>query len=78
MFVDPGWSGNGIGGQLMRYIEGLAAEEGYDYMETEASITAHGFYLSLGYTDLGQNDGDLGLTYSMRKPLPTAYEAGAR
>ena len=69
MFVDPRCIGNGVGRQLMQYIEDLAAEEGHDYMETEASITAHDFYLRLGYTDLDENEGELGLTYSMRKRL---------
>jgi len=69
MFVNPSWIGNGVGRQLMLYIEGLAAEEGHEYMETDASITAHDFCLRLGYVDRGQNETDLGVTSRMRKFL---------
>ena len=70
MFVDPRRAGQGIGRQLMRYAEEQAAGEGHDHMETAASITAHGFYLALGYTDLRESETGFGLTYLMRKPLP--------
>ena len=40
-------------------------------METAASITAHAFYLALGYTDLRESETGFGLTYLMRKPLPS-------
>jgi GNAT superfamily N-acetyltransferase len=44
MFVRPQVIGRGVGRHLMHHIEALAAGEGYGYMETGASITAHGFY----------------------------------
>jgi GNAT superfamily N-acetyltransferase len=69
MFVDPNYFGNGIGCQLMEYVERLAAEEGYNNMETGASIAAHDFYIRLGYSDLRESEADFGLIYIMRKPL---------
>ena len=71
MFVDPRWAARGIGRQLMRHAEQQAAGEGHDHMETAASITAHAFYLALGYTDLRESETGFGLTYLMRKPLPS-------
>jgi hypothetical protein len=39
-------------------------------METGASITAHQFYLGLGYVDVRQSETELaGLNYILRKPL---------
>lgn len=38
-------------------------------METGASITAHGFYLRLGYTDVRESRTEFGLNYVLRKPL---------
>ena len=69
MFVEPDWTGHGIGRKLMRHIEGLAAQEGHGNMETDASITAHNFYQRLGYVDLHEEQTDMGLLYVMRKPL---------
>jgi GNAT superfamily N-acetyltransferase len=71
MFVQPAMIGRGVGRQLMHHIEALAADEGYDYMETGASITAHGFYLRLGYVDVRTSETDFGLNYILRKSLTT-------
>jgi GNAT superfamily N-acetyltransferase len=72
MFVDPDLTDRGIGRQLMQHIEALAARDGYDYMEAGASITAHQFYLKLGYTDVRESEAEFGLNYILRKPLPSA------
>ncbi|WP_425473200.1 GNAT family N-acetyltransferase [Streptomyces montanus] len=72
MFVDPDLVGRGIGRQLMQYIEALAVRDGFDHMETGASITAHQFYLKLGYTDVRESETEFGLNYILRKPLPPA------
>ncbi|WP_262403599.1 GNAT family N-acetyltransferase [Actinomadura sp. CNU-125] len=66
LFVDPDFAGQGIGRRLLRHIEDLAAREGHAYMETGASITAHSFYLRLGYGDVHEDDAEPVL----RKPLP--------
>lgn len=70
MFVDPDAAGLGVGRHLMRHIEALAVRDGYDHMETGASITAHRFYLKLGYTDVRESETESGLNYLLRKPLP--------
>ncbi|MEV1086187.1 GNAT family N-acetyltransferase [Streptomyces sp. NPDC050211] len=69
LFVDPDSAGRGIGRQLMAHIETLARRDGYDHMETGASITAHRFYLHLGYTDVRESETKFGLNYILRKPL---------
>lgn len=70
MFVDPDAAGLGVGRQLMRHIEALAVRDGYDHMETGASVTAHRFYLKLGYSDVRESETQFGLNYILRKPLP--------
>lgn len=70
MFVAPEAHGRGIGRLLMGHIEGLAAADGFDHMETGASITGHGFYHRLGYTDVRVSETDFGLNHILRKPLP--------
>ncbi|MFI6266689.1 GNAT family N-acetyltransferase [Micromonospora sp. NPDC051006] len=69
MFVHPRVIGHGVGRRLMHHIEALAAGEGYDYMETGASITGHGFYQRLGYVDLRTSETEFGLNHILRKPL---------
>jgi GNAT superfamily N-acetyltransferase len=69
MFVRPGLAGRGIGRQLMRHIESLAAGEGHDHMEAGASITGHGFYQRLGYVDVRTSESEFGVNLIMRLPL---------
>ncbi|GII52719.1 GNAT family acetyltransferase [Planotetraspora thailandica] len=69
MFVHPRAIGQGVGRRLMRHIEALAAAEGYDYMETGASVTGHGFYQRLGYVDVRTSETEFGVNYILRKPL---------
>ncbi|KUL26179.1 GNAT family N-acetyltransferase [Actinoplanes awajinensis] len=69
MFVHPRAHGQGVGRQLMTHIENLAAADGFDHMETGASITGHGFYQRIGYTDVRVSDTDFGINYILRKPL---------
>jgi GNAT superfamily N-acetyltransferase len=69
MFVQPRMIGHGLGRRLMRHIEALAAGEGYEYMETGASITAHGFYRRLGYVDVRTSETEFGFNYILRKSL---------
>lgn len=76
MFVDPDMAGQGIGRKLIRHIEVLAARDGYNHMETGASITAHGFYHKLGYRDVRESSTEFGLNYILRKPIPTSGPEG--
>jgi GNAT superfamily N-acetyltransferase len=70
MFVHPRAARRGIGKLLMRHIEALAAIDGYDHMETGASITAHDFYRRLGYSDVRTSETDFGFNYILRRDLP--------
>ncbi|WP_433288237.1 GNAT family N-acetyltransferase [Micromonospora sp. CA-244673] len=70
MFVHPRAAGRGIGRLLMRHIEALAVIDGYDHMETGASITAHDFYRRLGYIDVRSTETDFGFNYVLRRDLP--------
>ncbi|MFG2041651.1 GNAT family N-acetyltransferase [Dactylosporangium sp. NPDC048998] len=70
MFVHPRAAGRGIGRLLMRHIEALAVIDGYDHMETGASITAHDFYRRLGYIDVRSTETEFGLNYVLRRDLP--------
>jgi hypothetical protein len=45
------------------------AEEGYGHMETGASITAHRFYLRMGYFDVRETETEFGVNHIMRKAL---------
>ncbi|WP_436531828.1 GNAT family N-acetyltransferase [Actinoplanes sp. HUAS TT8] len=69
MFVEPAMIGRGVGRRLMNHIEALAAADGHDHMETGASITAHEFYLRLGYADVRTSETEFGFNYILRKPL---------
>jgi GNAT superfamily N-acetyltransferase len=69
MFVDPDHHGAGIGRRLLHHVESLAIQEGFDYMETGASITGHEFYLKLGYIDVRESETNFGLNYILRKRL---------
>jgi GNAT superfamily N-acetyltransferase len=73
LFVQPRLIGHGVGRLLMRHVEVLAATEGYDHMETGASITGHGFYQRLGYIDIRASETEFGLNYILRKPLHDAH-----
>lgn len=69
MFINPDLRNRGIGRRLMERVEDLAAEEGFEYMETGASITAHDFYRKLGYLDVRESETNFGLNYILQKPL---------
>ena len=49
VFVDPTYQGQGIGRQLMARIEFLAVTKGVTLLRVPSSITAEGFYASLGF-----------------------------
>jgi GNAT superfamily N-acetyltransferase len=49
VFVDPAYHGKGIGRQLMKSIQSSAIAEGRNLLRVPSSITAEGFYASLGF-----------------------------
>ena len=49
VFVDSHYQGNGIGRSLMQRIETIANLAGVDVLRVPSSITAEGFYASLGF-----------------------------
>ncbi|MHB8962940.1 MAG: GNAT family N-acetyltransferase [Saccharofermentanales bacterium] len=51
VFVLPEYHGKGVGKLLMESIECMARESGIEVLALESSITAHGFYHTLGFTD---------------------------
>lgn len=49
VFVDPAHQAKGIGKQLMARIQSVAVDEGVKLLRVPSSITAEGFYASLGF-----------------------------
>jgi GNAT superfamily N-acetyltransferase len=49
VFVEPAYQGKGIGRQLMKSIQSSAIAEGRNLLRVPSSITAEGFYASLGF-----------------------------
>jgi len=49
VFVDPGFQGMGVGRQLMKSIQSLAMDAGFHLLRVPSSVTAEGFYASLGF-----------------------------
>jgi N-acetylglutamate synthase-like GNAT family acetyltransferase len=49
VFVDPASQGAGIGRQLMAMIQSVAVNAGVKFLRVPSSITAEGFYSSLGF-----------------------------
>ncbi|WP_064118591.1 GNAT family N-acetyltransferase [Pseudomonas fluorescens] len=49
VFVDPRYQGKGIGRHLMAQIESSALDAGMEVLRVPSSITAEGFYASLGF-----------------------------
>ncbi|MCP1475798.1 N-acetylglutamate synthase-like GNAT family acetyltransferase [Pseudomonas sp. EB276 TE3739] len=49
VFVDPDYQGMGVGRQLMKSIQSLAMDAGFHLLRVPSSVTAEGFYASLGF-----------------------------
>jgi len=49
VFVEPAYQGKGIGRQLMTKIQSIAIAGGFNLLRVPSSITAEGFYASLGF-----------------------------
>jgi GNAT superfamily N-acetyltransferase len=70
LFIDPLVHGQGIGSELMDYVENLAKGRGHESIELPASLTAHGFYLRRGYADVRETSSkEHGTNIIMRKDL---------
>ena len=69
-FVAPDKQMEGVGTQLLEYVENLARERGTRRLYMAASITAVSFYRRQGYEITGSGgDSAFGRTYNMRKDL---------
>lgn len=53
MAVADAYQGQGIGAELVKFAEKLAAQKGFKTIETNARKTAQGFYEKLGYAPDG-------------------------
>jgi len=49
VFVDPSYQGKGLGRHLMERIQSIAINAGLNLLQVPSSITAEGFYASLGF-----------------------------
>lgn len=49
VFVDPSYQGKGLGRHLMARIQSIAINAGLNLLRVPSSITAEGFYASLGF-----------------------------
>lgn len=52
VFVDPLHQGTGIGRGLMAHLESVATNGGHEWVRVPSSITAEGFYASLGFSKI--------------------------
>lgn len=69
VFVAPGHQQHGIGRQLMRHIEMQAIAHGVEGLRVPSSITAEGFYTTLGYRKVRDEYHGDERTIVMHKPL---------
>lgn len=49
VFVEPGCQGKGLGKRLMERLQSVAVSQGFNKLHVPSSITAEGFYRSLGF-----------------------------
>lgn len=69
VFVEPAHQGKGIGRQLMTKIQSIAITEGLNLLRVPSSITAEGFYASLGFKKIRDVFHDSEHTIIMSKTL---------
>lgn len=69
LFVDPIFQSKGIGSRLMTTIESKAAQSGVKLLRVPSSITAEGFYRSLGYLKIRDEFHGAERTIIMEKAL---------
>ena len=54
LYVDPDWSGKGVGSSLMSWAEQRIVDAGHASIEIKASLNARSFYEGYGYTVVRQ------------------------
>ena len=69
VFVDPNYQGKGIGRRLMERIQSIAMNAGLTLLRVPSSITAEGFYASLGYKKVRDEFHESERTIIMAKTL---------
>lgn len=69
VFVDPIYQGRGIGRELMTRIQSIAIKDGITLLRVPSSITAEGFYASLGFKKIRGEFHESERTIIMAKPL---------
>lgn len=69
VFVDPNHQGRGIGRELMARIQTIAMKDGITLLRVPSSITAEGFYASLGFKKIRDEFHGSERTIIMTKPL---------
>jgi GNAT superfamily N-acetyltransferase len=69
VFVDPHHQRTGIGKRLMVHLECVAANHGHEVLRVPSSITAEGFYASLGFSKVRDEFHGTERTVVMEKQL---------
>ncbi|WP_415765034.1 GNAT family N-acetyltransferase [Pseudomonas sp. ZB1P45] len=69
VFVDPIYQGRGIGRELMARIQSIAIKDGINLLRVPSSITAEGFYASLGFKRIRDEFHESERTIIMAKQL---------
>ena len=69
VFVDPDFQGMGVGRQLMKSIQSLAMDAGSNLLRVPSSVTAEGFYASLGFKKIRDEFHQTERTIIMAKKL---------
>lgn len=69
VFIDPSFQGMGIGRQLMERIQSLAMDTGFNLLSVPSSVTAEGFYASLGFKKIRDEFHQTERTIIMAKTL---------
>jgi N-acetylglutamate synthase-like GNAT family acetyltransferase len=69
VFVAPARQGKGLGKRLMEKLESVAVSQGFTTLHVPSSITAEGFYRSLGFDRVRDEYHEAERTIIMRKLL---------